>query len=421
MRPEWEAAVATLSVDPSAADVAKRHGGVIDSVGNFQAAWIGRKTCVIKFAPRLFGLMSPASQQEATRWAENVASPRPDELSPYLRRAISYADTVGTQVILAVDLAGAFRAGDIRKTVADAELLDPLPEDQAAAVLGSIQGVRFGVLVGEQLRGSVKLDFAEDAGVLAPVAKPLMLSIIARAGGMLTEFNDWKATVEGKTLSLDGALTPEGMQRLFSVIAVDAAAVEPNSVAPATSASPSATPPAKASPSLVAKASLMYFRAVSKYVEDSQRLNRANSIEQAVMWLDNYTRKIDALSTRNVDPELVQYGQYAAGVFQSAVNSVYSAEQTLNAQAAAQQSNVTYRVGLLPTARTVNYGGDYMREYAPYGFAQYTPDPNAAEKAQKAQDQAYQDREAAKQALAQLAADNETVRQKLTERYGLKF
>lgn len=139
------------------------------------------------------------------------------------------------------------------------------------------------------------------------------------------------------------------------------------------------------------------------------------------MWLDNYARKVDGLSTRNVDPELVEYGKYAASVFRSAVNYASSAVQTLDAQVADQQQNVTYRVGLLPTARTVNYGGYYTREYAPYGFAQYTPDPNAAEKTQQAQDAAYQDSEAARQALAQLATDNETVRQKLSERYGLKF
>lgn len=420
LRPDWEAAVATLSLDPSTADVAKRFGGVTDAVGKFEAAWIGHKTCIIRFAPRLFGLMSPASQQEATRWALNVASPRPSELSPYLRHAIGYADSVGTQVILAVDLAGAFRADAIRKLVADAEMLEPLPEDQAAAVLASIQGVRFGVLIGENLRGTVKLDFAEDAAVLAPVAKPLMLSIIARAGGMLTEFNDWNAAVEGKSLSLDGELTPEGMQRLLSVVAIDASTLEPEE---STSSSPSANAAAPAKPpvSPVAAASLRYFRAVSKYVDDSQRLNRADSINQAVMWLDNYARKVDGLSTRNVDPELVEYGKYAASVFRSAVNYASSAVQTLDAQVADQQQNVTYRVGLLPTARTVNYGGYYTREYAPYGFAQYTPDPNAAEKTQQAQDAAYQDSEAARQALAQLATDNETVRQKLSERYGLKF
>lgn len=422
VRPEWEAAVATLSVDPSIADVAKRHGGVTDTVGKFDAAWIGHKTCILKFAPKLFGLMTPASQQEATRWALEVANPQLSELAPYLQHAVSYADTVGTQIILAVDLAGAFRAADIRKVVADAELLDPLPEDQAAAVLSSIQGVRFGVMVGEKLHGTVKLDFAEDAAVLAPVAKPLMLSIIAHAGGMLTEFNNWNAAVEGKSLSLDGELTLEGMQRLLSVIAIDAGTLQPRDeeAATATTATaPNATSAAKPTP--MAKASLMYFRAVSKYVEDSQRLNRANSVDQAVMWLDNYARKVDALSTRNVDPELVEYGKYAAGVFRSAVNDAASASQTLNAQAAEQQQNVTYRVGLLPTARTVNYGGYFTRQYAPYGFAQYTPDPNAAEKAQQAQDAAYQDSEAAKQSLAQLATDNETVRQKLSARYGLKF
>ena len=37
-----------------------------------------------------------------------------------------------------------------------------------------------------------------------------------------------------------------------------------------------------------------------------------------------------------------------------------------------------YRIGYLPTARTVNYGGDFQRMYAPYGYADVDPQATQA-------------------------------------------
>jgi hypothetical protein len=425
LKPAWEAAAMSLSIDPSVGDIATRRGGATDTVGAFGAVWLGDRTCVVKFAPRVFGLLTPTSRQAATRWAASAASTESPTLSPYLAKAISYADSVGTQVILAVDLAGAINEARIRAGVAGSPILKGLPEDQAAAALASIQGVKLGVIVDEKLQGELRFDFGEDVALFAPVAKPLAIGILSRAGAMLDEFNDWEAAASGKTLSIKGELTPTGMQRLFSLLALDAGALERKDAATPTASVPPAASPGDPQPpaadDAMAKASQRYFRAVGKYVEDAQQLSRAKSLPQAVMWIENYARRVEAIPSRNVDPDLVKYGAYVAQTFRWAVDQAYGAEDKVNEQAAAEQGNVTYRLGYVPTGRTVNYGGNFQRMYAPYGFAEYHPDPQAAHKRQQTADDVYKTVEEARKALADLASDHEAVRKQLSERYGVKF
>jgi hypothetical protein len=427
LQPDWEAAAIEASIDPSTGDIARRRGGSTDSLAGVAAVWLGGKTCVLKFAPRTFGLMTPATRQEAARWAQRAKAnessnfspfPESSDLSPYLRQAIGYADTVGTELILAVDLSNTFHEAKLRAAATQSDVLkdNNISPDQAAAMLASIQGVKMGVLVGDRLNGRLQLDFSQDVGPLAAVAKPLVLRIVAKAGAMLDEFNNWTADVQDKSIAIKGELTPDGMRRIFSLLSLDAGKLESAEPAVEASAAPTSADAAKEA---MGKASLRYFRGVSKYIEDIQRLQRANSLDQAVMWIENYARKVERLPARGVDPELVEYGKYVAQTFRSIVDQASGLADQLDAQGSGPVVT-NYRIGMLPTARTVNYGGDYARQYVPYGYADV--DPQATQETlQKTQDQIYQAVQSAQQALSQLAADHETVRKKLTERYGLPF
>ena len=143
-------------------------------------------------------------------------------------------------------------------------------------------------------------------------------------------------------------------------------------------------------------------------------------MRQAVMWIENYARRIESLSTRNVDPELIEYGNYVAQSLRAIVNQAYGLSDKLDAAYSDTADVKSYTIGYLPTARTVNYGGYFERMYAPFGYANI--DPNAgAEKQQQTEDEVYRAMEDARQTLAQLVVDNETVRKKLTEQYGLAF
>ena len=84
------------------------------------------------------------------------------------------------------------------------------------------------------------------------------------------------------------------------------------------------------------------------------------------------------------------------------------------------QQPVTYQEGYVPTFQTVNWGGYYMRQYAPYYNATY--DNNAYnQKVQKDADAVYKMRQEAQTTLAELQKNTETVRKNLTEKYKLTF
>lgn len=416
LRPEWQTAAMELTIDPSPADIARKRGGRNDALAGKEVTWLGDKLCILKFGPRMFGVITPTNRQEAARWAEDIKEQRTGRLSPYLAQSINYADSAGTDVVLAVDLADSFTEAHIRSQLEGIEPLKGINPDQAAAILASIQGVKLGVKVTDKLVGRLQLDFAKEVGPLAAVAKPLILKIVAEAGAMLPEFADWTAETGTNSLALQGPLTDDGMRRIFSLLALNAGAIESRDPTPEQATTATASP--DEAKKVMGIASQRYFRGVSKYVDDIQRLSRAASLDQAIMWIENYGRQIALLPTRNVDPELIQYGQYVSQTFYAIVDQASGA---LNQAEAAQTPVVTnYQIGFLPTARTVNWGGNFQRMYAPYGNANI--DVQQTDKnIQQSQEQVDAAIKQAKTTLVQLISDQKTVQSKLSERYGLKF
>lgn len=422
LRPEWESAVMTLSVDPTVQQVAERHHGLVDDIGAVAAVWLPADVCVVKFAPKLFAMLTNANRQEATRWIKGATDEKEDPLSAYLEHSVGYADTAGTQMILAVDLAGALRTDALRAQVEASKTLDPLDDDATTKLFAGLQGVKFGVIVTDKLNGKLQFDFSDDASALAPVAKPLILAIVGSAGAMLDEFSDWKAEAKGTSLSLEGELTPAGLRRIFSLLSIDASVIRGSDPVLAAQTPPVA-PPKKTPPQtpeeIAAKASLRYFKAVDKYIQDSKNLNRAGSLTQAAMWLENFARRIDNLSTRNVDPDLLKFGAYVSQTFRYVVDQAYGIEDKL-AQAEQPEQAVTYQMGYVPTYRTVNWGGYFMRQYAPYYNATYNAQTDR-ETAQKNADATYAMMQEAQKTLAELQKNTETVRKNLTEKFKLTF
>jgi hypothetical protein len=414
LRPDWEAAVMELSVDPSAADIARARHGRTDYFAGTESAWLGNKFCILKFAPGTFGVITPTTRQEAAQWATDVKAGTAGELAPYLSEAVANADREAIHVILALDLAEVFTAAHLQAAIEKAPEFKSVAPADAAAILASVRGAKIGVSFGESLLGRVQFDFASEVAPLVPMAKPLILKAIGEAGAMLPEFATWEVKTGPQSLALEGPLTEDGMRRIFSVLSIDAAAMESQEADKATTTTASAADNKKA----MGIASLRYFRGVSKYIGDIDRLQNAASLDQAVMWIENYARHIDNLPKRNIDPELLQYGNYVSQTFRAIVDQASGAIDQWDAAGAPVVTN--YRIGLLPTARTVNYGGNFQRMYAPFGYEDI--DPQATQQnIEKSQQQIDAAVAQAQTAFKQLVSDNQTVRSKLTARYGIEF
>ena len=423
MRPSWQAAILAASIDPTVEEIASRRGGTVDRIAGLGAVWLGGKACVVKFAAGEFGVLQPANRQSAVRWA--TAAGKPSEasvLSPYLQRVLAAREGTAAQLTLAIDLTGAFRESDIRGAAAKSAVLASANLNQAVAALAATEGVTLSVTVADKIYGRLQLDVAEGADALAPIAKPLILAILSKSGAMLDEFSNWSAGKTTQGIAIQGELTAEGMHRLFSLLTLDAAVLaadSPDNVSSAPSAA-AASPTAGAGQAQTFAPTRRYFREVGKYVDDAQRLNRADSLGQAVFWIQNYSRRVAAISTRGVDADIVQYGQYVAQTF-DAITQQAAGLQDRVAQAEAQADPAAnMRIGFLPTGRTVNYGGDLRRMYVPYGTSQIDP-AEVARQQQRSEDDVHQSVEQARETISALIADHQKMRAELERRYGQKF
>jgi hypothetical protein len=414
LRPDWEAAVMELSVNPSAGDIARRHNGRTDFFAGTESAWLGNKFAILKFAPYTFGVITPTTRQEAAQWATDVRAGTAGELVPYLGEVVAKADGEAAHVILALDLAEAFTAANLQAAIEKAPEFKGVAPADAAAILASVRGAKIGVSFGESMVGRLQLDFASDVAPLAAMAKPIILKAVGKAGAMLPEFATWEAKTGPQSLAIEGPLTEDGMRRIFSVLAIDAAAMEVQEPEKATTVTDSAAEKKRS----MGIASQRYFRGVSRFIDDINRLQRAGSLDQAVMWIENFARRIDNLPKTNVDPDLLQYGAYVSQTFRAIVDQASGALNQWDAASTPVVTNV--RIGLLPTARTVNWGGDFQRMYAPFGFEDIDPQATQQniDRSQQQIDQAVAD---AQKTFQQLVSDNQTVRSKMTARYGVEF
>ena len=55
-------------------------------------------------APQTVGVMFPANRQQVVRWVREAKTATSAPLTPYLAEAVGYADKVGTDIVLALDL-----------------------------------------------------------------------------------------------------------------------------------------------------------------------------------------------------------------------------------------------------------------------------------------------------------------------------
>ena len=166
--------------------IAKNTGGVIDRIGELAAVRLPYDAYVVHFSNNVFGVMLPANRQSVVGWIREVYRREEPQLSPYLQEAYEYSRDLGTPVILAIDLQDAVSESQIRSRLQEEwkesgfeGQADPL---EVIKVLTSIRGATLGITLKDKPFGAIKIDFANDAAPLAPIAKQLFLHVLERRG-----------------------------------------------------------------------------------------------------------------------------------------------------------------------------------------------------------------------------------------------
>jgi|GEM_PF-1142724 hypothetical protein len=385
MRPTWEVAIAEMETQTLMSTLAQRFKGSAGTVGNVPSVRLPDDSFVLQFSDGTLGTISPGNRQQVTRWIDDV-NPSP---SPYLQQGVHYADA-SAQIIMLLDLKDAFAAHEL-----DLEKFESVQKstvDKAALnqLVASVQGVMLGITFRDKTYARLKVDFGQDAALIADMAKPLILDIIGAYGVMIDELPDWNVEVKGKQVFLSGLLTESGLSRLASLTRLPTTALHVDasllSDSPASSDQPaSTTAPGQAQKPTVLESTQAYYQSVTHLLENLRaKKSDMKTMGQLAQWFENYGRHVDQLPTLGVDKEMLEYGAYISSqlhgasmglkgtTIQKRVDEVAATNQTRIyggalgniSQENWQQSSYGYYGG--------NVGGNYgrrMETNAAYGIA----------------------------------------------------
>jgi hypothetical protein len=411
LEPVWEAVVGEVTAPLAVEDFVLQRGGVLDALEGRPAAALANGAYVVQLGPKLLGGIGPGNRQVALRWMREISS-KQNAPSAYLTKAASYSDQAGTEIILAADLAGGFAPKRIENYLTfHEELLKQNQVDHKALadLLASIQGVRLGVLIGEQPFGKLAVDFGQTVSFTPDFIKNMMVTILTDAGAMIDDINQWKPQVNGSEVSLSGTLTKGGLRRLMSLTGSPAPAAREKSAE--TTQAPH--------PSKVASATLAQFQAITDMFDDlKQDWKNLESLSKGAIYFDKYAKKIEQLPMLNVDPEMLDYRAFVAQQLRAASGSV----RTMGIRGSYRQSQTTVGdVGYYGDGYGYGYygsGGYYGGGY--YSAREQTRDEISQKTAIRSQETATMATNVATLRNQVIAVTND-IRRKMTQKYQIEF
>ena len=220
MQPEWESVVMRLDAPPDMANLARMSRGSLEYVDNHKVVALPTNAYAVQFSDNVVGAMTPTNRQSVGRWLRDAETRTAPDLSTYLTEAFGYANSLGTPIIMAIDLQDVATPAEVLALLKASDQLKGQPDaelQRLANVLAGIRGLTLGITLGDKPFGKVKVDFTDNIGVTPELAKAMLLHALEKRGAMLKELPDWTPNVSGKTVTMEGYLTTSGMKRLMSL------------------------------------------------------------------------------------------------------------------------------------------------------------------------------------------------------------
>jgi len=394
MRPVWEAAVGDLGRERSLADVARRTKGTIDPLGDTQAVALRDDAFLVAFGPKRLGVMSPANRQSVARWLREASSRTQSVLSPYLQGALTASQTSG--IVMAFDLQDAVPPDVIRAKLATSPALagKNINLDAAAKALASIRGLSLEVAVTDGTFGRLMIHFNDDASILAPVAKPLLLEILASLGATIDDIEQWQVESEPQRITLRGPLSTAGRKRVFSLIDQPTSAL--------IAIDKSGTGAELQDQAQKGMASLAYYRSINSILDEvREKSKNAKTFGENALWFDKWARKIDRLPLLNVDAELLAFGRSVGVSLRNMATSLRG-------------------IGINTAARSAQIYDSGSYGYNGYSYYAEWRDVDDERRAVKADEKA-KGAISARSTAGDLATENARIRQVMSQKYQLEF
>jgi hypothetical protein len=293
--------IVKLNRKVSLKEIATMRNGEVVNVGNMVLIDFGRRGYSVAFAPDILGFARGLSQQELYRWKRFAETNLKVELNGSLLDALAFGKDA--PVFGAIDLEFLINARRVRERLADSKLAGSISKGDLSLLADFIGGIKSIAIAirGEQVnQAEIRLVFDEDVRDRGPIIKAVFLEALDDLGASIEEFEKAKVSTEGKTATLTTQLTPSGLREILSVVAPP----PPPPPAPANE-----TPRIEAN-GASAEATRKYFAHASAMLADLKHYSeRAQDARKSSTWHESYAKKIDALDTRYVDPDVAKWGK----------------------------------------------------------------------------------------------------------------
>jgi hypothetical protein len=299
----WEISLMELDHMPALKDLCNAEGGYIDRVWNTDAVASPINAYFIPLDPTIMAVATPAERVRVARWVRQPVTEKGAVTSAYTNAVIAGLNDK-TDVVMAMDLEGAFGLPNVRRFLGNAELeeLKGKNLDTLAQKIASLKGLALSINVTDGISGSLSINFGQDVADLDALAKPLLIAVLNVAGMHLDDVDQWKFQASGKNVTATGKLGDESFRRLIGIVQSPVPAV----VAAAAGGGAGAASTQPADP---ATASQRYFKSVSMMIDN---LKTGTSVKETATWWLQASKRIDKLPILNVDPALVDWGTFVS-------------------------------------------------------------------------------------------------------------
>ncbi len=351
--PSWTAGMLTIEDAPNLENISQRMHGKLDQLGSMQVVETSSDLFVFQTASGL-ATFSPANRQMLAPWITSLSNKQGQTPSKFLADSISKRDP-DAGLLVGCDMTNLISPASVLKRARDSDALkaNGIDPGQFADLVASLLGVNISATFTTAINATATLEFGQDAGMLQPVAKQLILEALEHHGLSVPNLGGWDVKVSGNRIVLTGEMSPTGLRRMISLFD----SPEPQVTARSSSADDQ--------PVSVADSTKQYFDSVSSMVDELQKEIGVGgqSTYKYGRWFKSYADKIDNLSMDNVDPDVLDWGAFVSSTFRNVAMMITSTHESTDV---ANANLMAYGAGS-PAYRYRRSGYGY-RGYG-YGYA----------------------------------------------------
>jgi hypothetical protein len=333
MEPIWTVGV-FRGIDSRArlSAVAQRMSVEMDELMDRPVAPLTGDMFAVSIDPETIGVFAPSDRQGLAKWLKQGFDDRVT-VTPYLSQAIEFADK-NADVIIAFDMANAISAAGARSRLLRIEGVKPSDIDTLATAASKLQGFTLGITIRDKSYGALKIDFEQGTKGLDRINKRLLLGILGENGVMVDDAEDWTVSTEGSSVTFGGWMSVTGLRKVNLLVNQ-----------PIRNQFAGAPTPGQSQEVDMAKNTAEFLDAIELYLRELDQFaaeHRSSSAKAYARWFDKYANKIDSMSIRGVDTEVVDFAASMAREFRNVSMVLTKTDGAIQSRTVAEREYGSY-------------------------------------------------------------------------------